>query len=301
VRVSEPKETLAAWLSADPALRLPAKAFVAKVSTFAYMPRDRAAAERLRPFASDRALVAAMREALQSLGDQGNALPWSIPFWSMVACVVQEASSESVQFLGNFARQLVSSRRIAAAWRLWRYLAAFDDIVALAEVRDLVHSFFVSDVTLTASSVQWAAALGIARPVPPAAWSVSLSWTDHSMAIGTWALDPDSLVVRLEVQYPPILPDDSSWIVRVKQKSAGGTLGSFYEHGAEPALLFRSGWYEPVEEPTLEDFPAFLHQVEAFYGVRLRARPGLDFQAVGLRKKDLERKLLDWARPPVAV
>ncbi|HVT59029.1 MAG TPA: hypothetical protein VHR45_11590 [Thermoanaerobaculia bacterium] len=91
--MGESIETLAAWLSADPALRAPAKAFLAKVSSFAYTPRDRAAAERLRPFATDSALVAVMRKALDSLGDQGNHVPWIIPFWSMVACVVQEASS----------------------------------------------------------------------------------------------------------------------------------------------------------------------------------------------------------------
>ena len=128
--MSERIENLAAWLSADPALRAPATAFLAKVSSFKYAPGDRAAAERLRPFASDPALVAAMREALEARGDQINELelPWIIPFWSMVACVVQEASPESVRFLGDFGQRLVSGRRTAAAWRLWRYLAAFDDI-----------------------------------------------------------------------------------------------------------------------------------------------------------------------------
>src|SRR5262249_4661928 len=144
-------ETLAGWLSAEPALRAPAKAFVAKVGSFVYPPRDRAAAERLRPFATDSALVAGMRKALDSLGDQGNHLPWIIPLWSMVACVVQEASPESVEFPGDFGQRLVTSRRTGAAWLLWRYLAAFDDIAALAGVRDLVHSFFASDIAFTSS------------------------------------------------------------------------------------------------------------------------------------------------------
>jgi hypothetical protein len=87
------------------------ESFLAKVSSFAYPPRDRAAAERLRPFATDSVLVAVMRKALDSLGDQGTHVPWIIPFWSMVACVVQEASPESVEFLGHFGQRLVSSRR----------------------------------------------------------------------------------------------------------------------------------------------------------------------------------------------
>lgn len=266
-------------------------AFAKKVLSFHTRPQN---PERLRPFCGDAGFMAALR---QQLPQHGSPPRDTMPFWSLVACLLIDAvhNGESLVALSDWARARVAARDGQALDLFLEYLHVYAAEPALTALRAEVA--LALDALLGELPVaRWFEALGLRRPAAGRRWSLSFALATverRSQFSRLWVSLPDDafeVLITLRSHLREGTNSQQDMIVRCS--AMGGTVGTDFGDGH--FALWRGGLLYPQLPIDLLRLPEHIRSIEAFYGIRFLRESLSGFGKSGLHQRDIEARIVAW-------